>query len=94
MTIGFMDNDYRFNVVRFDRFTAQEEPDRILEQVAHQCRLFRLRILAADGGGNGHVYNRLLVDRLQQQAVLYAVLYSQSEQAPRQDGVLWVWTVN
>jgi hypothetical protein len=94
MVIGFMDEHYRFHVVRFDRFTVQEEPDRILEEVARKCALFQLHVLGADGGGNGHVYNRLLIYRLQQQVAMYAIMYSTSEHEPRQDGALWRWTVN
>lgn len=45
------------------------------------------------GGGNGHVYNRLLRDKLQGRCHLYAILYSASGQAPWQDGMLWKWTV-
>ena len=94
MTIGYMDDAYSFHVARFDRFPAQEEPEQILQQVVRRCLLFQLRVLAADGGGNGHVYNRLLLDRLHQQASLHGILYSTSAQEPRRDGALWQWTVN
>jgi hypothetical protein len=94
VTIGFMDEAYRFHVLRFDRLAAQEEPDSILRQVVALCLRFHLKTLAADGCGNGHVYNRLLLDRLQQQASLHAIIYSTSEHEPRRDGVLWLWTVN
>jgi hypothetical protein len=93
VVIGFMDDDFRFHVVHFDRFPAQEDPEAVLKAVARLCLLFQLRSLAADGGGHGHVYNRLLVDRLQQQASLHAIVYSASEHEPRRDGVLWQWVV-
>ena len=32
--------------------------------------------IAADGGGNGHVLNRLLMDRLKPTFGLFAILYS------------------
>ena len=51
-------------------------------------------MLAADGGGNGYVFNRLLVDKLQQRCLLYAIHYSTSGQGPCQDGLLWRWTVS
>ncbi len=94
LTIGYMDDSYRFVVVRFERFAAQEDPDRVLQQVAQRCAQFHTRFLAADGGGNGYVYNRLLVDRLGPGTHLYAIMYSTSEHEPRQEGVLWRWTVN
>jgi len=94
LVLGFMRTDYRFQICRMERFPAQEDPTRILAEVARRCEQFRVRVIGADGGGNGHVYNRLLLDRLQGRHLLYAILYSNSEQAPRQDGVLWKWTVD
>ena len=66
----------------------------MLDAVAQRCRDFEVQRIAADGGGNGHVYDRLLQDKLQNRVPLYAVLYSASDQEPRQDGSLWKWTVN
>jgi hypothetical protein len=57
------------------------------------CEQFNVRLIAADGGGNGHVYNRLLFDKLKGRGIIYAILYSDAGQAPRQDGALWKWTV-
>lgn len=94
LVIGYMDDQYRFVVERLDRFAAQEDPDRVLEQIAQRCAQFGIRLIAADGGGNGHVYNRLLIDRLKGRCGLYAILYSNSEHEPLQDGYLWRWTVN
>jgi len=94
LTIGYMDDKYRFIVVRVERFRAEEEPDRILQQVADRCTAFGVCLIGADGGGNGHVYNRLLTDRLGQRCRLFAIMYSTSEQEPRQEGLLWRWTVN
>jgi Phage terminase large subunit gpA, ATPase domain len=97
LTIGYMDEAYKFHVIYLERFAAREEPDLILTQVAERCRLFGVRLLGADGGGNGHVYNRLLLDRLADMGppfVLFAVMYSNSAHEPYQDGMLWRWTVN
>jgi len=94
LVIGYIRDDLRFCIQRFDRFTAQEDPDRVLDAVAQRCREFQVQYIAADGGGNGHVYNRLLLDKLRYAAQLYAILYSASDQEPRQDGRLWKWTVN
>jgi hypothetical protein len=93
LAIGYMANDYRFHIVRVERFAATEDPDHVLKAVAERCRQFRIRWLAADGGGNGHVFNRLLYDRLHPRGY-YAVLYSSADHEPRKDGVLMKWTVD
>ena len=62
--------------------------------MAKRCAEFRVRLIAADGGGNGHVLNRLLLDRLSRPFGLYAILYSAADHEPHQDGVLTKWTVN
>jgi hypothetical protein len=95
LVIGYLDQEYRFVVVRFDRFAAREDPKSVLQQVSERCRQFGIRVAAADGGGNGHVYNRLLLDRLLNQVgVFLAIMYSTTEHQPLQDGVLWRWTVS
>jgi hypothetical protein len=94
LTLGYMDDQYRFVIVRWDRFRAQEDPDRVLHEVAQRCRQFGVQRIAADGGGNGHVYNRLLQDRLHGPCVYFAIMYSTSEHEPRQEGLLWRWTVS
>jgi hypothetical protein len=94
LVLGFMRSDYKFQICRMERFPAQEDPKRILTEVARHCEQFQVRVIGADGGGIGHVYNRLLFDKLQGRHVLYGILYSASGQAPRQDGVLWKWTVD
>jgi hypothetical protein len=93
LVLGFMRTDFKFQIVRMERFAAQEEPNRILAEVAQRCQHFNVRLIAADGGGNGYIYNRLLHDKLSGRGILYAILYSESGQAPRPDGVLWKWTV-
>jgi hypothetical protein len=94
LTIGFMRSDYKFQVVRFERFAGSEDPDYVLQQVAALCGRFHVRFLAADSGGSGSVFNRLLVDRLKHPNGLYAISYSQADSPPRQEGVLFRWTVN
>lgn len=91
--LGYMEHDFRFRVCRFERFSATEDPDRILAAAARLCAAFRVQFVAADGGGNGHVYNRLLVDRLRLRG-MYAILYSAADQAPRQEGILMKLTVH
>ena len=94
LVIGFLRSDYQFQVCRFERFAATEEPNAVLDTVAQRCRQFRIRLIAADGGGNGHVLNRLLLDRLDQSFGLFAILYSQTDHQPQRDGALMKWTVN
>ena len=89
-----MRSDYVFQICRYDRFSADEDPDRIINEVARRCQHFSVQLIGADGGGNGHVLNRLLLDRLNRSNCMYAILYSASGQEPRQDGVLSKWTVN
>jgi len=94
LVIGFMRSNYHFQVCRFEHFRSSEDPNRVLDAVAKQCTKFRVRLIGADGGGNGHVLNRLLLDRLHRDFGLFAILYSASDHEPRRDGVLIKWTVN
>jgi hypothetical protein len=94
LVIGYMRPDLHSVIVRMERFRPQEEPDRVLDQVAESCRKFGVKVVAADGGGNGHVYNRLLQKKLGYRAPLHAIIYSASDQEPFQDGSLYKWTVN
>ena len=94
VVIGYMRSDYCFEVCRFERFAATEDPLRVIEEVARLCLKFRVRGSGADGGGNGHVLNRLLMDRLKVGYGLFAILYSAADHEPHQDGYLMKWTVN
>jgi hypothetical protein len=94
MVIGYMIDNLRFRIVRLERFAAQEEPDVILNEIAKRCREFSVAAIAADGGGNGRTYNRLLLRRLQPRPHLYGILYSVADHQPIQDGAIWSWTVN
>jgi hypothetical protein len=95
LVIGFMRSDFCFQVCRFDRFNSQDDSSFVLNQIARICQLFEVCCIAADGGGNGTVQNRLLVDRLGgTYRDLHAIYYSQSDHEPRREGVLIKWTVN
>jgi hypothetical protein len=94
LVIGFMDDHYRFIVLRFERFRGDEDPDSLLRRVAERCATWRVAMIGADGGGHGHIYNRLLLDRLGPSCHLRAIMYSTSEHEPRQEGIMWRWTVN
>ena len=89
-----MRTDYTFEVCRFERFSTDEDPARIVESLAARCKQFRVRLIAADGAGNGYVYNRLLADRFDGRLPFYAMIYSNSDHQPQQDGMLYRWTVN
>jgi hypothetical protein len=77
-----------------ERFRPQEEPDHVLNEVAERCRTFGVKVIAADGGGNGNVYNSLLHNKLGYQASLCGINYSTSDQEPVQEGKQHKWTVN
>lgn len=96
IVIGYMRHDYVFQICHIDHFPGREDPDRILTEVAARCARFQVCLIAADGGGNGHVYNRLLLDRLRVggRLPLYAILYSAADHDPFRDGALVKWTVN
>ena len=94
LVIGWMRNDFIFQVCRFERFDSQDEPSYVLEQLAERCRRFQVRYIAVDGGGNGHVYNRLLAEKVGSNPFIYAISYGMTDQEPQNDGVLWKWPVN
>jgi hypothetical protein len=92
LSVGYMDCNFCFHVVRFERFARTEDPDYELNCVAERCRQFGVQWVAADGGGHGLTMNRLLYDRLRPRR-LCAILYSSTDQEPRSEGVLMKWTV-
>jgi hypothetical protein len=94
VAIGWMRDDFVFEVRRFKRFRPDEDTEQLLDSVAALLRSFGAQIVAADGGGSGHHLNRLLVDRLKLPYGMYAILYSVADQEPRREGALAKWTVN
>ena len=94
LVIGWMRSDYIFQVCRFERFDSQDDPSFVLEQLADLCRRFQVRCIAADGGGNGTVQNRMLLSKLGGHPLMYAISYAMSDQEPRNDGAVWKWTVH
>jgi hypothetical protein len=96
LVIGHLVDNRRFCLVRFDRWLPHTDPQTILEQVAERCRKFRVQRIAADGGGNGSVYNRLLLkcfEASQNRPTLYSIYYSADHQSPQRDGALIRWTI-
>lgn len=94
VVIGQMRSDFVFQVWCFERIAATEEADCVLDAVADLCTRFRVQYIAADGGGNGHVYNRMLADRLRKTENFYALLYAATDHDPHREGVLWKWSIN
>ena len=93
LVIGYMRSSFDFEVCRIDRFRPNEHPQHVLDEVAKQCRRFRVKSIAADSG-NGHVNNRLLFDLLGNGVQFNAIYYSASDHQPRREGVILKWTVN
>jgi hypothetical protein len=88
-----MRGDYVFEVCHIEAFHAREDPKRIVAEVTQRCNTFGVAGIAADGAGNGLVYNRLLSEHVQPRFGFYAICYSAIDQAPYADGVLMKWTV-
>lgn len=94
LVIGYMRDNKEFQVCRFDRFSPNEDSQHVVSKVARKCREFRVIAIAADGGGNGHVCNRWLYDKLQTGSPICSIFYGVSEGKPFADGVLRKWTVD
>ena len=75
-------------------FQRTQDPDEILQAVARTCQHFKVPFIAADGAGNGNVYNNLLLHQLPHLKALYAILYAVCDQKPQQyKGRLWNWSI-
>jgi len=94
VAVGYMEDNNRFMVVFLERFPPHEQPEEILKTLAIRLEQLQVIGIAADGGGNGSVYNPLLLNRLPALDAYYSMLYSAADQEPRQHrGRLWHWTV-
>jgi hypothetical protein len=97
LVIGHLVDKQYFRVVRFDRWPPHANPDQVLREVAERCTQFQVRWVAADGGGNGNVYDRLLFKQLSRDVgavSLFAILYSETFNSPIPDQGLHRWTVD
>jgi phage terminase large subunit GpA len=94
VVIGYYRRDNKFIVVHVKSFRADEDPKRLISNVAELCRRFHVRWIGADGRGNGLTINRLLLDELKYRSDLYGIVYSEQDHKPVQDGTVWMWTVN
>jgi hypothetical protein len=62
---------------------VQEEPERVVQAVANLCERFQVGAVAADGAGNGTVYNTLLLGRLPRLPRLFGMQYAATDHAPK-----------
>ena len=95
LVIGYMSVDKHFTIVRMERFLGHEDPDTVVAEIATRCGQFNIRFIAADGAGNGLIYNRLLLTRWnEQRPALYGITYGDSDQEPRQEVAIYTWRVH
>jgi hypothetical protein len=95
LVIGFVNRrNKHFQVCRFDRWSPRADPEETSQQIATICNQLGVMCIAADGGGNGSVYNRLLLARMRRVIPIFAILYSSSDHEPVQNGVVRQWTVD
>ena len=94
LAIGYIRDDQRLVVVHVASFPPRQSPEETLDAVAALCREMGVALVAADAGGNGSVYNPLLLTKLPKIRGLFGVHYSACDQVPQQwKGRLWQWTV-
>jgi Phage terminase large subunit (GpA) len=82
LAIGCVANNGRLVVQRIEALPAQEDPTLVVRSVAAWCQRLRVRCVAADGAGNGTVYNSLLLTHLPRLPRLYGIQYSATDHAP------------
>jgi hypothetical protein len=94
VTVGYVHPAGKFVICHLAGFRGDEDPECVRSLVADVCRRFQVRWIGADGGGNGTIYNRLLLDAVGYRAELYAILYSVAHSEPHQDGIVWRYSVD
>jgi Phage terminase large subunit (GpA) len=94
LVIASMAENLTLTVHEIIALEPREEPQYVLDEVTRCCQRYQVSAIAADGGGNGHVYNRLLFNNFQPTFGMFSILYSAADQAPARDGALMSWTVN
>ena len=93
VVIGRMRSDLIFEICFIQAFHPHEDPSRIVKEVAAICNRFGVAGVAADGGGNGHVFNLLLNPLIHCKFGIYAISYSTADQPPYPHNGLTKWTV-
>ena len=79
LVIGYIQNDGQLDVRTMIAIPVQEDPNRVVQVVADLCERFQVRGVAADGAGNGTVYNSLLLDRLPRLPKLFGMQYAATD---------------
>lgn len=94
LTIGYLSGRNKFIVVHFSRFQGSEDPNRVIDMVTKLCREFRVQVVGTDGSGNGVVHNWTLAEKLQGQARVVGITYSDSNHKIQTQGPLLKWTID
>lgn len=94
LTIGYMSQRNKFQVVHYSRFRGSEDPNAVLKDVVKLCREFRVGTVGTDGSGTGVMHNWLLAEELQGQARVLCISYHDSNQTIRQQGPLTKWGID
>jgi hypothetical protein len=84
------------NVAWIPNGKPQGDPSRIVRKVFVICQRFRVSIIAADGNGNGAVYNRYLFDEMRKdgrQPRMWGLLYGADTKPPQPHGALTRWMI-
>ena len=92
--VGTMLQDFTFHISYMQAFQAQEHPNQIVEELAQLCRELRVDSIAADGNGNGHVFNRILYSKFPPPKGFYGIFYSSTDQPVTPDGALYRVTLS
>jgi hypothetical protein len=83
LVIGYIADNGHLDVRTMIAIPAQEDAQLVVQAVADWCARFQVRGIAADGGGNGTVYNTLLLNRMPRLPRLYGMLYAATDHPPR-----------
>jgi len=95
VVIGYIDNEGKLVIRAMIGLPAREDPDLVIKSVGEICERFQVRGIAADGAGNGTVYNRLLLERLPRLPCLIGMQYAATDHAPKRYGShrWWSWII-
>ena len=94
VVIGYITDEGLLDVRSMIAVPAQEDPSRVVQTVAEVCERFQVRAIAADGAGNGTVYNSLLLHRLPRLPKLFGMQYAATDHAPKPYRGRWLnWMI-
>jgi len=94
VVIGYITNDGTLDVRTMAAIPVQEEAQRVVQSVADLCTRFQVRAVAADGAGNGTVYNSLLLHKLPRLPKLFGMQYAATDHAPKPYRGRWLsWII-